>query len=202
MGYYLMIKTIDQTGMKYLCKCMDNKNHIAYTGSGTYWKRILKKHPEYTVSTEVLGWYPDNASLRTAGLHFSKIHSVVESEEWANYMPEMGDGGSTVKGRRRVFDPITLKERLIDPADDIPDGWSLGGCLKGPRDPEITARIVAKQRGTTRTPEARSKMSLAWTSNIRSAMPKKLCACGREITAPNFIRHVNKCKGNQNGQAV
>lgn len=195
VGYYLMVKTIDQTGLKYLCKCIDSKDHIKYLGSGKLWRRTLKKHPEYTVSTEVLGWYPDNAALRVAGLQHSNIFNVVESNEWANYIPEIGDGGATVAGRKRIHNKTTLVEMLVPINEAIPGGWLLGGRPRGPRPATVTAKIVAAQSGVTRTLETRAKMSKAWASGSRKPIPKKPCShCNRLITSPNLTRHETKCK--------
>jgi hypothetical protein len=97
--YYLMIKEIEQTGLKYLCKRRKTKNpqdHINYVGSGKLWRRILNAHPEYTIKTTVLGLY-DKTDLAKYGLYYSKMWNIVESKEWANLMPEVGDGGITHK---------------------------------------------------------------------------------------------------------
>lgn len=98
--YYLMIKEIEQTGLKYLCKrkqYADPFDHVKYKGSGKLWRRILSAHPEYTIKTTVLGLY-DKDDLAKYGLHYSNLYNIVESSEWANLMPETGDGGQTHKG--------------------------------------------------------------------------------------------------------
>lgn len=98
--YYLMIKEIEQTGLKYLCKRKQHKDpedHIKYKGSGKLWRRILNAHPEYTVKTTVLGLY-DKADLIKYGYYYSNLYDIVESSEWANLIPEIGDGGQTHKG--------------------------------------------------------------------------------------------------------
>lgn len=95
-----MIKEIEQTGLKYLCKRKQYKDpfdHINYKGSGKLWRRILNAHPEYTIKTTVLGLY-DRDDLIKYGLYYSNLYNIVESSEWANLMPEVGDGGQTHKG--------------------------------------------------------------------------------------------------------
>ena len=93
-----MIKEIEQTGLKYLCKRKNyhtkNTDHIEYTGSGKLWKRILKAHPEYTIKTTVLGLY-DKDGIKKYGKYYSDLYNIVESFEWANLIPELGDGGLT-----------------------------------------------------------------------------------------------------------
>ena len=44
--FYLYIKTHSKTGLKYL-GYTQKKDPFSYTGSGTYWKRHLKKHGEF-----------------------------------------------------------------------------------------------------------------------------------------------------------
>lgn len=95
--YYLMIKEIEQTGLKYLCKRKQSRksdDHISYKGSGKLWRRILNAHPEYTIKTTVLGLY-DRDDLYKYGLYYSNLYKIVESDDWANLMPEQGDGGIT-----------------------------------------------------------------------------------------------------------
>lgn len=107
--YYLMIKEIEQTGMKYLCKRKKyNKpdDHLKYAGSGKLWNRILKAHPNYTIKTTVLGLY-DKDDLIKYGLYYSNLFNVVESTEWANLIPEIGDGGPTNTGKRLFKNTVT-----------------------------------------------------------------------------------------------
>lgn len=96
--YYLMVKEIEQTGMKYLCKRKADQNdptaHIRYKGSGVLWRRMLKKHPEYTIKTTVLGLYTKD-DLKKTGMFYSELYNVVDSGEWANLIAECGDGGDT-----------------------------------------------------------------------------------------------------------
>lgn len=93
--YYLMIKTHNKTGFKYLCQTRRKDPH-AYLGSGTHWKLHLKTHGA-DITTEVIGQYEDKAMLKEAGIYYSNLHNVVESEEWANLRIEDGDGGDTSK---------------------------------------------------------------------------------------------------------
>jgi len=52
MPIYLYVKTHNQTGLKYLDKTISSDPHL-YQGSGTVWKRHIKKHG-YDVTTEIL----------------------------------------------------------------------------------------------------------------------------------------------------
>lgn len=99
----LMIKTHNQTGLKYFCKT-NRKDYIEYLGSGKYWRNHLKSHGN-DISTEVYAQFEEECDeLVEVALKFSKENNIVESEEWANMIPEDGlGGGSWMKG-------LTLEE--------------------------------------------------------------------------------------------
>jgi hypothetical protein len=92
---YLYVKTHNKTGLKYLGKTI-NEDPYKYTGSGKYWLRHLKKYgTDYT--TQILLVTEDKDELKQTGLFFSKIWNIVKSKEWANLMPESGNGGKQEK---------------------------------------------------------------------------------------------------------
>lgn len=92
--FYLMIKTHNKTGLKYLCKCT-NRDPYKYKGSGTYWKRHIKEHG-YEVVTEVVFQTEDLDEFNSVCLQYSKEFNVKDSNEWANLIEETGlDGGTT-----------------------------------------------------------------------------------------------------------
>lgn len=84
---YLYLKTHNKTGMKYLGKTI--KDPYLYKGSGTQWKNHLKKHGE-DVTTEVLLETSDAGELKKVGIEYSEKWKIVESEEFANMIPEYG----------------------------------------------------------------------------------------------------------------
>ena len=88
---YLYVKT-HATGLKYLGKTVGDP--YKYKGSGTHWLRHLKKYgQEHT--TEILLETDDKELLKEKALYYSNLYNVVESKEWANIVPEQGDGGDT-----------------------------------------------------------------------------------------------------------
>lgn len=92
--YYLMIKTHNVTGLKYLCKCTDRDPHT-YRGSGVYWKKHLTKHG-YDISTQVIFQSEDIDEFSKICLDYSQDLDVKNSKEWANLILETGlDGGTT-----------------------------------------------------------------------------------------------------------
>lgn len=93
---YLYVKTHNKTGLKYLGKTVKSDPH-KYKGSGRRWRAHLRKHGESDYTTEILLATENEQELRETGIFFSKLWNIVESDEWANYMIECGDGGDTSK---------------------------------------------------------------------------------------------------------
>jgi hypothetical protein len=88
---YLYVKTHNVTGLKYLGKTIRKDPH-KYTGSGLHWKRHLKVHG-YDYTTEILKECSSKEDVCIWGLYYSELWNVVESDEWANLIPESGKGG-------------------------------------------------------------------------------------------------------------
>jgi hypothetical protein len=192
MGWYLMIKKVKQNGFSYLCKCTDKKDHISYKGSGVFWKKVLNQHPEYIIDTEVLGYYKSKEELRDAGSYYSQLYNIVESKQWANCIPEIGDGGSTTNGKFGIHNPITFEEKFIKSDDMIPLGWIKGRKPKGPRPAEITEKIVAAQKGQKRSEEIKERMKNATRKKRKTISCSN---CGKQITLQNIKRHMEKTHG-------
>lgn len=103
---YLYLKTHRKTGLKYLGKT--SRDPYEYEGSGTHWLRHIKKYGN-DVDTEILKECKDNAEVKHWGLHFSELWNIVESTDWANLKPELGDGGCT-PGRPCKHKGMTYEE--------------------------------------------------------------------------------------------
>lgn len=191
MGYYLLIKTIDQNGFRYLCKCMDNKDHIKYKGSGVLWRKVLKAHPTYTVSTTVLGHYDTKEELKSAGLYYSELFDVVKDKSWANCIPESGDGGSTTNGKIYARNIETRQERLFEKEEDLPEGWVRGRFGWTGRTPEHSAALLAAHQGATRSEDTRKNMRNS-VRRPRRTISCKLCE--KQFTLQNIKRHEKICK--------
>ena len=88
---YLYIKT-HKTGLKYLGKTVQDPHR--YRGSGTHWLRHLKKYGNEH-STEILFESNDKVLFKEKAIYYSNLFNVVDSKEWANIVPEQGDGGDT-----------------------------------------------------------------------------------------------------------
>jgi hypothetical protein len=87
---YLYLKE-SPLGLKYLG--VTTNDPYKYMGSGQYWKKHLKKHnfKAEDIATDILLQTNDKAIVKFFGLYYSKIYNIVESEEWANLIPESGE---------------------------------------------------------------------------------------------------------------
>lgn len=88
MKYKLMIKKHNKTNLKYLCVTSKQK-YDEYHGSGVYWKKHLSKHG-IDLSTELLCESDDIEIFSTICKIISDDLNVVESDEFANLIPELG----------------------------------------------------------------------------------------------------------------
>lgn len=87
--YYLYVKTHTVTGLKYLG--YTKRNPFKYLGSGLRWNRHLQKHGN-THSTKILLETDDKTEIKKWGLYYSNLWNVVNDSNWANLIPESGEG--------------------------------------------------------------------------------------------------------------
>ena len=108
--YYVLMTEFEPTrlyikeleGVKYFGKTTKQDAH-SYTGSGVIWKKRIKKYGKHNIKTLwVSDWYYDPASLSEFALQFSEDNRIVESKEWANYIPENGLDGHSSEAARIV----------------------------------------------------------------------------------------------------
>lgn len=195
MGYYLMVKEAVGTGIKYLCKCGDYKDPIKYKGSGVYWRRILAKH-QCEIKTDILGFYETAVLLREAGEYYSKLFNIVEDKSWANLIPEIGDGGPTIKNKIRAWNPKTKAQKCFDDASQLPIGW-IQGCPNWKKSRKSVERTRQAHIGTKRNTGTRTKMKDAWElRKLEGRTGKHLvnCSkCGRQLTIQNLGNHEKAC---------
>jgi hypothetical protein len=97
MTVYLYAKQHNVTGLRYFGKT--KRDPHKYLGSGKYWKTHLKKHGNDVTTTWVHAYSDVNLAAEEAAF-FSKVYNIVESDEWANLIPEDAKGGGSVKGRK------------------------------------------------------------------------------------------------------
>jgi len=95
----------EKTGLKYFgktTKYLSEKELEKYDGSGSYWRKHIKKHGNFIKKT-IYGIYSTDKDsdnyVKPVALKFSEDNDIVNSDNWANLIPENGlDGGGRLKG--------------------------------------------------------------------------------------------------------
>ena len=173
--YYILLKEHNTTGLKYLCRHVTKYEHYCYTykGSGIYWKRHLAKHGE-DFSTTILAACDTEQESIEVGLHYSNLWNVAESKEFANLVPEAGQGGADVAKHRK----------------------KIGARFGYEQEPN---RYVGEDNYAKR-PEVRAKISAALKGRVSPTKgwkyPETVCPHCRLVgSGPGMTRyHFGKCK--------
>jgi hypothetical protein len=104
--YYLLIKTHQHTGLKYLCQT--KQNPFRYRGSGVDWMTHLRKYGS-AHTTEIIFQTELWDELTDAGRYWSNYYKIVNAMDdfgnkiWANRIPETGGGGNFEWGEERII---------------------------------------------------------------------------------------------------
>ena len=162
MKHKLMIKTHNETKLKYLCYTRtEGEEYANYKGSGKHWKRHLKKHGDH-ITTEMIFETEDKEEFKKVATNKSIELDIVNSPQWANLKIEEGDGGDTVSNRMWVTNGSVDKYMFKN--DEIPTGWKRGRskCVFNDKDKqkEFGARADVTLRG--------KKIKEAWDSGKMS----------------------------------
>lgn len=89
----LYVKRHKKTDLKYFGKTT-RKNLESYNGSGKYWKRHLNQHGEDVETIWASEEFHDAEDLTDFALLFSELFDIVNSDQWANLVPENGIDGA------------------------------------------------------------------------------------------------------------
>lgn len=163
----LMVKTHRDTGLKYLCYTR-RKNHDEYLGSGTVWRRHLKKHGT-NITTELIFQSEDIEEFKRVAIAKSKEFNVVESREWANLKIEEGAGGDTASGKMWITNGQI--DKYILKTEPVPEGWNMGRtkCVfndhakqkefsdRAPRNPHTEESKLKMRESALKTSKERSE---------------------------------------------
>jgi hypothetical protein len=137
--YYLMVKTHNITGLKYLCQTK-KKDPYKYLGSGIEWTKHLKIHG-LSIHTEIILTTTDKQELGTVGRYYSNVWRITSAMDdfgnkiWANLIPETAGG-------QGLF--------LEKSKQKLKDSWS---------DPETKIKRSKAIRDSLNSPESKKKMS-------------------------------------------
>jgi len=105
--YFLMLKTHNQTKLKYLCFHHGTiSSCYTYNGSGSYWTSHLSKHGK-DITTEILLESFNRDDISNRGIQLSKEWDIVKSKEYANLTIE--DAQTTAEPLQR---PEVRSKRL------------------------------------------------------------------------------------------
>lgn len=165
----LMIKTHNVTGLKYLCYTQ-REDHDTYLGSGTVWKRHIKKHGN-DITTEVIYETDIYEEFVSHAKKLSDEYDVVGSDAWANLRPEEGTGGDTVSGKVWITDGV--HDKYMSRNDVVPDGWRMGRTNTKFVDPEFQREMSRRRHSKDLDPsimkEAAQKANE--TKRLRGIVP-------------------------------
>lgn len=176
--FHLYVKTHNITGLKYLGKT--TQDPYRYVGSGIRWKRHLNKYG-YDVHTHVLGSYETVEELKSKGLLYSEIYNIVESNDWANLVPEDGHGGSvkgreiSTKHRKNLSKSLLGNKNRLGFKDSIETKKKKSLSNKGILKPGTSEAL----RDVPKSSEHKLKLSLSlknkpWSQNRRNAQQMKV----------------------------
>lgn len=210
--YYLMIKTHNATGLKYLCKCT-NKDPHKYKGSGVYWKRHLKEHG-YDITTEVIFQTEDINEFNKISLEYSEKYNVKDSKDWANLIPETGlDGGVThnnpywLNGFKHSEES---RKRISESARQRATGRKVSSETKQKISNKLKGQKAFWLEGVEKTEEHRKKLSQSQSGvsksytkdqieNLKTSMKSlsktmyKCSICGKIGNAGQIGRYHKEC---------
>lgn len=183
MKLYLMIKTHNITGKKYLCKkqARSDVEAVKYTGSGLKWKPHLKEFGK-NFTTEILFVCPieNKKEFRKIAIDYSYKLNILSDSNWMNMILEDGGGGSTSetngsKGKKWIYKDEQRKSVCQSILQEyLSNGWTLGF-------PEKFKKIISDY----------SKGKIPWNKNKSLKLP-------HEYTSRIYKKKYNTNKNKKN----
>ena len=153
MHIYLYVKQHQSTGLLYFGKTT-KADPFKYTGSGKHWIRHINKHGADISTIDVWGF--DNQDACTSfALEFSEKHCIVESNEWANLIPENGLDGSATGAKHSEESKAKMRGRKCSEATKAK---IRAAQLGKPKSEETKAKIRAAQLGKKLSEEHKAKL--------------------------------------------
>ena len=167
---YLYIKEHESTGMRYFGKT--TRDPHKYLGSGKYWKYHLNQHGK-NVKTVWAEKFDDAELCQEFAEFFSEFFDIVDSDAWANLIPEDSRGGGRQKGckgtwagKKRPEHAELMSAKMS--GDKNPrygqDPWNKGltGIQTGPNPKKALPGEKNGMFGKTQSEETKQKMRDAW----------------------------------------
>jgi hypothetical protein len=200
----LLVVTHNVTGLKYFCKTTRIDRLAWYKGSGIAWRKHLAENG-FDVNVEAFGFYVDEDRCLAAAKKFSQENNIVESNEWANMVEELGKNGASLKGERNPFygkkhskeslQKIRLFKAGVSVNAGVPKSKAhrekLSAALKGKPNPLAAEKLTGKKlsaetkrkiseagRGRTFSNESKEKIRQAALRQWAAVREQRAAACG------------------------
>jgi hypothetical protein len=149
---WLYIKQHNTTKLKYFGKTV--RDPFKYNGSGSYWKRHIKKYGK-DINTLWTKLFHSEQELTSFALSFSLGNNITESPDWANLRLEDGLVGGNNKGVNKGIKRSDKTKRLLAEINSKPNIERYG--VKKAK--EISKKKSAALKGRIFTKEHRKKLS-------------------------------------------
>lgn len=169
----LLVMEHNITGLKYFCKTTIIDRVHRYKGSGVAWIKHLREHG-FNVKVGMLGFYVEEQRCLDAAKKFSADNNIVDSQEWANLIPETGRNGGCLSGERNPFFGRKHKPESIESARQKKLGKSIN-------------------KGAYQSPEKRAKISASLKGRKNPAVSKALT--GRKLSDSHRENVIKALKG-------
>ena len=185
---YLYIKQHSITKKLYFGKTINNPE--TYPGSGTLWRRHLRKHGARLVENLWYCLFLDVKSIREFALNFSDQQCIVSSKEWLNLTIEDGTSGVNTH-----TDEAKEKNRIAHigkkASDDTRKKMSVSGGHA--QTEESKEKIRQTLTGVSHTEERVEKMRASKLTNPSSH--RKGSTHSDEAKEKNRLAHLGKKNG-------
>jgi hypothetical protein len=162
-------------GLFYLGKT--ERNPYNYMGSGTIWKKHIKKYnfTKKDIKTFILHKTNDKDDLIRMGEYYSKLFNIIENKNWANLRIENGDGGDTSMSPNYKKPPIMSGEKSWMKTDRAKKLFSdmFKGDNNPAKRPEVREKIRQKAIGRKASIETKQKLSESRIGENNSFYGKK-----------------------------
>lgn len=153
---FLYIKQHNVTGLMYFGKTVNDPEK--YLGSGSYWKKHIKKHGREHVVNLWYCLFLDEQDCKDFAIWFSETQNIVESKDWANILSEQVEETNNTKGFAVAKD---LYDNCIGLVSLKDKRWDTGEIVSINKNRKLKTKrkhtVPAWNKGLTKTNESVAK---------------------------------------------